>query len=162
MSSFGFILDVRDITNILDKYSKKENNTRAINFALEQGAKVLRQEAQKQLVRRVPGMGADEAGSRRRAAYHMGKPTSSKVLYSRHEDELRVNINIMGDYRLPMFEGGTQRRFTKGKGEKRRYDPGIYRGVIRSTYFFSDATSASEDKVVNRIFDSLDEYFMPF
>ena len=123
----------------------------AMTHALAEGAVLLQGRAKTTLISRVKGATSDAVKMRHGKMQSYGAPVNG-ILY--HVMPGEANVNIMAEYRLKWFQRGTQLRYTK-----KRPKPGIYRGVMTPTYFFTDAIRSSLSDLRRVITESLDKYF---
>lgn len=123
----------------------------AMTRAIAQGAILIQGRAKNTLISRVKGATSDAVRMRHGKMQSYGAPVNG-ILY--HVTPGEANVNIMADYRLKWFQRGTKMRYTK-----HRPKPGVYRGVMTPTYFFTDAIRSSLSDLRRVLTESLDEYF---
>ncbi|WP_303041667.1 hypothetical protein [Duncaniella muris] len=147
MSFVEVTISDADVKRLFDRLQSPATGE-AVMDALHAAAKVVRRNAQTELVRKHPGA----ATTRHRGAFRNNGAPVDNILYHLDERKRSVNINIMRDARLRWFEAGTIDRMTEQRNP-------AYRGRITTGFFFSESYANSAAEIEQVMLQSLDQYF---
>lgn len=144
-------IDTTQLDKIFENLSE-ENRTKAMKVALMEGAKILQENAQQNLMRKM--------GSGATSTIKYKKPMTDGITINDKDFKYykTIAISILRDFRLKWFELGTSERYrkvrginSKGKKYVKRDEKGGYTGFITGTHFFKEArenTSPIEEAII--------------
>lgn len=142
-------IDTTQLDKIFENLSE-ENRKKAMVNALKEGANVLKENTQQNLIKKM--------GSGATSTIKYKKPMTDGIGITTEKDYLEVIVSILRDFRLKWFEMGTTERYrkvrginSKGKKYVKRDEKGGYTGYITGTHFFKEArenTSSIEDAII--------------